>query len=97
MFCWLSGWQVVWLTECWLSCYLVGLVGWLVGWLVDAPTGVCMRLHVMRVCLQRHPDATQGDLGQKPVKVLSETKACNVVADLRKHSSQEIKSLTSQV
>ena len=34
MFCWLSGWRVVWLTECWLSCYLVGLIGWLVGWLV---------------------------------------------------------------
>ena len=54
MFGWLSGWQVVWLAECWLSCCLVGLVGWLVGWLVDAPTGVCMRLNVMRICLQCH-------------------------------------------
>ena len=34
MVCWLSGWQVVWWTECWLSCYLVGLVGWVVGGLV---------------------------------------------------------------
>ena len=34
MFYCLSGWQVVWLAECWLSCCLVGLVGWLVGWLV---------------------------------------------------------------